>query len=335
MKRVLSAFIVFLALVSAWAAPTAAQEITNLRVSKQYGLALLQLMIMEDQKLIEKHAKALGHPGLTTEWMFLRASDVITDGLLSGSIEVATFGLPSLILLNEKTRGRLNVRGLVGFNTVRGALVTRNPEVKRLEDFTEKDRIAVPAVKVSNQAILLQMAAAKVWGDANWQKLDQLTVSMSQPDSTGVMIGGRTEITANFPSQPFLNRQLREPGIHVVIDQEQILGTKTSAAALAVTTPFYEKNPITAKAIVAAFEEATQMINQDKRWAVEQYGRLANDKTPIDELLAMIDDAPDRYTTKIMGIEPWVGFMTRIGMVKQGPARWQDLFFAVAFSSAN
>ena len=32
----------------------------NLRAAKQYGLGYVQFMIMEDMKLVEKHAKAAG-----------------------------------------------------------------------------------------------------------------------------------------------------------------------------------------------------------------------------------------------------------------------------------
>ena len=39
-------------------------------------------------------------------------------------------------------------------------LNTANPDIKSIKDFTERDRIAVPSIKVSVQAVLLQMAAA-------------------------------------------------------------------------------------------------------------------------------------------------------------------------------
>ncbi|HWD34611.1 MAG TPA: ABC transporter substrate-binding protein, partial [Casimicrobiaceae bacterium] len=41
------------------AAPASA-EMSEIHVSRQYGISYLPLMIMEDQKLIEKHAKAAG-----------------------------------------------------------------------------------------------------------------------------------------------------------------------------------------------------------------------------------------------------------------------------------
>ena len=40
--------------------PAAHAEMGEIHVSQQYGISYLPLMIMEDQKLIEKHAKAAG-----------------------------------------------------------------------------------------------------------------------------------------------------------------------------------------------------------------------------------------------------------------------------------
>ena len=51
-------------------------------------------------------------------------------------------------------------------------LNTINPNVKTIKDFTEKDRIALPAVRVSMQAVILQMAAEKVFGEGQEHKLD-------------------------------------------------------------------------------------------------------------------------------------------------------------------
>src|SRR6202008_3026731 len=85
-----------------------------------------------------------------------------------------------------------------------------------------KDRIALPAVKVSMQAMLLQMAAAKELGDAT--KLDALTLSMAHPDATTAMLGGASEITSNFSSAPFQYRQMKAPGIRKLMSSVAILG---------------------------------------------------------------------------------------------------------------
>ena len=52
-------------------------------------------------------------------------------------------------------------------------LVTNRPGIKTLRDFTEQDKIAVPAVKCRAKLnICLQLAAAKEWGEDEYAKLD-------------------------------------------------------------------------------------------------------------------------------------------------------------------
>lgn len=59
MKSSLKLPLTAVALVAA--CPAAAQaETGEVRVAKQYGLGYLQMMLMEDQKLVEKHARAAG-----------------------------------------------------------------------------------------------------------------------------------------------------------------------------------------------------------------------------------------------------------------------------------
>ena len=59
------------------------------------------------------------------------------------------------------------MRGIAAYNTLPLTLVTKNPKVQTIKDFTDTDRIAVPAVRASTQAILLQMAAEQAWGPAS------------------------------------------------------------------------------------------------------------------------------------------------------------------------
>src|SRR6185312_3884163 len=97
-------------------------------------------------------------------------------------------------------------------------LNTRNPAVKTLKDFTDKDRIALPAVKVSIQAVTLQMAAEQAFGPGQQNKLDQLTVSMKHPDALAALLSGRSEVTAHFGSAPFQYQELEDKRAHRVLN---------------------------------------------------------------------------------------------------------------------
>ena len=58
--------------------------------------------------------------------------------------------------------------GVSGMSTTALVLNTTNPDVKSLKDFSPKDRIAMPGIKTSLAAVVLQMAVAKEFGQENY-----------------------------------------------------------------------------------------------------------------------------------------------------------------------
>ena len=154
-------FVALLAPIFALAARAHA-EVDEIKLGKQYGLPYIQFVIMEDQKLIEKHAKLQGLGDIKVEWTTLGGPAQINDGIISGAIDVGAVGLPNLITMWEKTRTNVKVRAIAGLNFMPLILLTRAAKIKTLKDYGEKDRIAVPSVKISMQAILLEMAAARL-----------------------------------------------------------------------------------------------------------------------------------------------------------------------------
>ena len=53
---------------------------------------------------------------------------------------------------------------MAALNAMPNDLNSNNPNVKTHKDFTDNDRIALPGVKVSIQAVTLQMATEKAFG---------------------------------------------------------------------------------------------------------------------------------------------------------------------------
>ena len=93
------------------------------------------------------------------------------------------------------------------------------------------------------QAIMLQMAAAKEWGDAKYNALDHLTVSMSHPDATAAMLGGASEITANFSSAPFQYRQMKNPSIRRILTSTELFDEPLSFNIIAATLEIPQREP--------------------------------------------------------------------------------------------
>ena len=68
-------------------------EVSELRIAQQYGISYLPLMVMEEQKLIEKRAKEAGIPDLKLTWAKFAGGNVMNDGLLSNSLDIASGGI--------------------------------------------------------------------------------------------------------------------------------------------------------------------------------------------------------------------------------------------------
>ncbi len=301
-------------------------EAAEIKVAQQYGIGYLPLMIMEEQKLIEKYAKENG-VDVTVGWAKFAGGNVMNDALLSNSLQFASGGVGPFLTLWSRTRGSLDVKAVSAINSMPLYLNTRNPNVRTIKDFRDTDKIALPAVKVSIQAVTLQMAAEKVFGEGQQNRLDALTVSLSHPDAQAALLSGQSEITAHFSSPPFQYQQLRNPAIHTVLNSYDVLGGPATFNVVWTTTRFRSDNPRLYDAFVKALDEATALINRDRKWAAETYLRLSKDKDSVQDILAMLNDPSIVYTTTPQNVMKYVDFMLKTGAIKVRPESWKDLFF--------
>jgi NitT/TauT family transport system substrate-binding protein len=304
-------------------------------VARGFGLGFLQLMMLEDRKLIEKHAKAAG-VDVTVEWPTLRSSDVMFDGLLSGTVHIASLGVPGLATIWEKTRGTAQeIKGLSGYNVVPWSLNTSEPDVKSVRDLVNsKGKIAVPGVKVSIQARMLQMAAIKEWGKENFDRLDSLTVSMTNPDGAAAFASGSKEITTHFTGPPFVQRELKVPGVRTLTTSTEIVGGDVSFIVLGMPTKFYQDNPKLVKAFMDALEEATDIINRDKKAAAAEYIRLSRDTSDPAEILDILERNA-KFTLDPVGTLSFFHFMNDIKLVKTRAQNWKEYMHPIAHSRAG
>ncbi|MEA2928055.1 MAG: sulfonate transport system substrate-binding protein [Hyphomicrobiales bacterium] len=315
------------ALLLAASASTARAEIPEITIAQQFGVSFLPFMLMERDHLVEKHAKAAGVE-VKTNWQKVAGPSVINDGLLSGTVHFGAVGAPSLITLWSKTKGNVGIKGMAAMTSYPLYFVTRNPDLKSLKDLSGKDKIAVPSVKISTQAIMLQMAAADLFGQANYQKFDEYTVSLAHPDAMVALMNNTGGVNAHFATSPFYEQEMKIPGARVLTTSYDILGGRASALVVITTTKFHDGNPKLYKAFLAAQKEAIDTINADKRKAAQAYLDIANDKkNTVDDIFAVINDKDYAYTLSPEKVFKTAVFMAKVGSIKDAPATWQDMFF--------
>jgi len=322
MKAIAAAALI---LVASTTAPRA--EVSEVTIAQQFGVAFLPLMLMERDSLIEKHAKAAGIE-VKTNWQKVAGPSVINDGLLSGNVHFGAVGAPSLVTLWSRTKSNVGVKGVAAMTSYPLYFVTRNPELKSLKDLSQKDKIAVPSVKISTQALMLQMAAADLFGQANYTKFDELTVSLSHPDAMIALMNNTSGVNAHFATSPFYEQEMKFPNARVLTTSYDILGGRASALVLIASSKFHEANPKVYKAFLAAQKEAIDAINKDKRKAAQDYVSIAKDaKNSVDDIFAVINDKDYAFTLSPEKVFKTAVFMGKVGTIKDPPAKWQDLFF--------
>ena len=315
------------ALMLAGTATAPRAEIAEVTIAQQFGVAFLPFMLMERDNLVEKHAKAAGIE-VKTNWQKVAGPSVVNDGLLSGTVHFGAVGAPSLVTLWSKTKSNVGVKGVSALTSYPLYFVTRNPDLKSLKDLSGKDKIAVPSVKISTQALMLQMAALDLFGQANYQKFDEYTVSLSHPDAMVALMNNTGGVNAHFATSPFYEAEMKLPGARVLTTSYDILGGRASALVVITTTKFHDANPKLYRAFLAAEKEAIEIINKDKKTAAKAYLEIANDrKSTLEEIFGVINDKDYAFTLSPEKVFKTAVFMGKVGTIKDPPAKWQDLFF--------
>jgi NitT/TauT family transport system substrate-binding protein len=306
---------------------SAAAEVGEVRLGKQHGLATLPQVVMEAGHLVERHAARLGLPSLQVAWRTLSGPGEVADRLLSGEIHIGAVATPALALLWDRTaRLARPVRALCAVQSMPYVLVTRNPAVASIADLTAEDRIALPGVKISGQALALQMAAARLWGTDQFDRLDSLTVSMAQPEAAAAIIAGQAVISSHFTVAPFHHAELAAGMRQVLRSYDTVGGRHTNGIAITTAT-FYQQSPRVCAAVLAAHDEANEFIRKHPRDAATIYLAQSRDQHfTVGEIETMLADPEIAYTTAPAKVMQLIAFMHQVGRIRTMPESWKDLF---------
>ena len=312
--------IISLAIIGATSAAAA-----EIRLAEQFSMGYLQFNVMKRDKLIEKYAGQRGLKDFKVSWQRFNGPAAMNEALLSGSTDIVAGGVPGLITLWDKTQGTsFEVKGICALSSQPFLLNTSNPAIKSIKDFSDRDRIAVPSIKVSVQAVVLQMAVAAAFGEENYAKLDPLTVSMSPPDATIALLTGN--ITTVFSVPPFQFQQLEQKNIHTVLSSFDVLGPHTFTVAW-TSARFRKDNPELYGAFVDAMKEATAIVTANPKQTAQTWIDDTNSKLAV-EMVTKVMTGPDvTWTMTPAATMKFAKFMRRVGSIKHEPASWQDMFF--------
>ncbi|MDR0579072.1 MAG: ABC transporter substrate-binding protein [Campylobacteraceae bacterium] len=295
----------------------------ELKVAKQYVILHLPLIVVEEHGLIEKNAKALELKDIKVKWVTLSGGSAANNDVLpSGSVDL----ISGAIRLWDKTKGKAKI--LASLNEAPQILNTSNPKIKTLRDFTDKDKIAAPSVKVSIQSLVSQIATAKEYGIENYDKLDYLTVALKHSNALAVLTSDKSEIAAHFTQEPFLTIEQQNPNIHQVFDFYDVFGGRHTSNVISTTEEFYKNNPKLSQAIIDALNEVDFWIANNKKEASKLYLQASKSKEHLEIIETILNKPEISYQTKpLPNITVFSDFLFDTGAIKTKPSDWKELVF--------
>jgi NitT/TauT family transport system substrate-binding protein len=320
--------------VSLVAAPAIVRAQAPLTVSlvQQRGLLYLPVDMMVTGGVLQQESTKLGLGKVEATARTLSGPAPIIDALLSGSADYGTAALTSVLTLWDKTHGTPNeIRAVGAMSNGAMVLYTINPNVKTIADFTEKDRIAVPSVRISFNSMMLEMAAEKLWNDPH--RLDHLTVGLGHADAVAALSAGygSATVTAHIGVQPFTDRGLKLPGAHVVADSREVFGGPLTQVCLLASRQTKDRNPTLFKAVANALEVSIKACSADKHAAAVLWKKAQNASESVDELVVLLNDPGFEFTSQPHRIAYFAAFLNRIGSMKAKVGDWKELFWETAY----
>ena len=94
------------------------------------------------------------------------------------------------------------------------------------------------------------------------------------------------------------------------------------------TARFHDENPTAYKVLLAAFEEAMEIVRTDPKSAAENYAVNVKSKVNIAEILQGLTDPGTKFSSSPERVATMAQFLHKTGVVKNRMESWKDFFFA-------
>tara|TARA_E500000331_G_scaffold332482_1_gene355715 strand:+ start:7198 stop:8199 length:1002 start_codon:yes stop_codon:yes gene_type:complete len=305
-------------------------EVNEVRFAQQFGLLYLPMHVVVDKKYVQACAKDAGMASPKVKMYKFSGGAAVNQALLSNNVDFAAGGIGPLLKMWDKTKGRLNVRAMTSLSAMPLKLNTNDKRIKKLEDYVgiSDHKIATPSVKVSIQAVVLQMAAAKKWGAKDAYKLDPLTVSMKHPSAMAALLAGGQSVKSHFATLPTSYAELKSGKVHNVLTSYDVLGGEHSVVAMYNTEKFKTSNPKTYKCVWQSYRKAIKWINDNKKDAAGLYKRFTKSKLKLEDIEGMVTNLKEmHYNLEPQRTMQFAKFMHSIKAIKSMPSSWKDYYW--------
>lgn len=152
---------------------------------------------------------------------------------------------------------------------------------------------------------------------------------MGHPDALMALLNPQHEVASHFASSPFQEIALKNPGIHVVLNSRDALGGDCHVALAYATTKFYEENPKTVRAFLAAYEEAVGMTKNDPKGSAQTYLAMVKERATAEEVEQLLQQPGAIFQAAPVRTMVYAEYMAKAGFIKPMPKSWKDYFFGL------
>ena len=299
-------------------------EQNEVRIVMPYGLGYLPVYVAVDRGLIQQHAKAAGLGDVKVTLTHMASGPASSDLILSGDADLAMGGFGPAFVLWDKTKGKVRVMTPLSGGPI--LLLSNDPHIKTIKDLGPDDRIAISALKVTAQALAMQMAAAKEYGWDQRFKFDSNLVPMSNPDGMAIVLSGQGAVRSQLAITPFADEMLETGKVHLVMNSEDYIEPGSSVSALYAPAKFHDGSPKLYAATAAALEDAFAFIKTNPHEAAQIYVGREPQKRDLAWIEALMTNPKIlRYSATPKGFKKGADFMFEAGTLKTKPESWKDL----------
>lgn len=284
----------------------------NITIAYQFGVGYAPLMIIKQQRLLEK-----AYPGLRVEWKQLASGTPITDGIIKGDIQIGAMGTGPFLV--GWARG-INWRVIAPLDEADLWLMARDSSIRTVADLRGK-RIATPTATSIQAVALRKMAQVKL---GNPRALDSSLISMDHPDGMQALLSG--QIDAHFTSPPYQWQELGR-GAHVVGKSYGYFGAHSFLVTV-LTQRFYDEYRAFSNRFYRLVKQSIDLINKKPKTAAAILAREDQTEATTVQFTRWITRKKSlTFTTRPRGLMRTAGFMNRIGLLNKVPGSWRELVF--------
>jgi NitT/TauT family transport system substrate-binding protein len=290
---------------------------SKVTIAYQPGIGYAPLIVLKAQHTLETQ-----FPGTTFSWLVLSSGAAVTNGIISGDVQIGAGGVGPLIIAWD---AGVDVKTIAPLDWGDLWLMAKDPAIKTIADLKGK-KIAMPGTTSIQAVVLRRMAQVKL-GDAH--ALDSGIIAMDHPVAMQALLTG--QIDAHLTSAPY---QLQEKvrGAHVVARSYQYFGAHSFLGAWE-TSKFYAQYPAFSQKFYTDVQTAIALINKNP---TQVSHLLQSDSGGIPswrQYKQWLAASGLTFTTRPLGMMRFANFMNKIGLIKKMPASWQDLVFPPVYGT--